>query len=70
MKKSTKLLSLILLAMFASCDFPGILGGFGNSEENDDTNNETVGGSENEAQQPETTSWVKYIDKLTIKDVG
>ena len=71
MKKSTKLLSLILLATFASCDFPGILGGFGNSEENDDTTNEeTVGGTENGEEHPEVVSWTKYIDKLTIEDTN
>ena len=71
MKKSTKLLSLILLAMFASCDFPGILGGFGDSEENDNTTNEEAGGgTENGEEQPEVVSWTKYIDKLTIEDTN
>ncbi|MBO7230414.1 MAG: hypothetical protein J6V20_03260 [Bacteroidaceae bacterium] len=70
MKKITKLLSLIMLVTFASCDFPGIFDDFGNDGGDDVTNNETGGGPENETQQPEATSWVKYIDKLTIKDVG
>lgn len=71
MKKSTKLLSLIMLTMFVSCDFPGILGGFGDSEENDNTTNEeAVGGTENGEEQPEVVSWTKYIDKLTIEDTN
>ena len=71
MKKSTKLLSLILLATFASCDFPGLLGGFGDSEENDNTTNEEAGGgTENGEEQPEVVSWTKYIDKLTIEDTN
>ena len=62
---------MILLATFASCDFPSLLGGFGDSEENDNTTNEEAGGgTENGEEQPEVVSWTKYIDKLTIEDTN
>lgn len=69
MKNLLKLFSLMLITIFASCDNFPIPGG--EEGENDNTgNNGNSSGLESDSTgttAPETSFWVKYIDKLNVE---